>query len=131
MIVIDCSAILEVLLRTSRAEMVEKHLFRPGETIHAPHLIDVETTQVLRRYTLHEGLGEERARQALGDLADFPLTRYPHDFLLPRIWELRSNLSAYDAAYVALAEALGATLITRDSGLTKAPRHKVKIEKID
>lgn len=70
----------------------------------------------------------ERGRDALADLADFPLQRYPHDLLLPRVWELRNNLTAYDAVYIALAEALGAPLLTRDQRLAGAAGHRAQIE---
>lgn len=128
MIVVDASALLEVLLRTSAAGPVEERVFDPEETLHAPHLIDVEVTQVLRRYTLSGEAVPERCRTALADLMDFPLTRYPHAFLLPRVWELRSNLTAYDAVYVALAEALDAPLLTRDQRLANSPGHRARIE---
>ncbi len=128
MIVVDASAALEVLLRTPAAAAVEGRLFDPDETLHAPHLIDVEVAQVLRRYVATGQIDPERCRAALADLADFSLRRYPHDFLLPRIWELRDNLTAYDAAYVALAEALDAPLITRDRRLAAAPGHDARVE---
>lgn len=130
MIVVDCSALLELLLQTHHGRSVENRLFQAGETIHVPHLIDVETAQVLRRFVLREDLGEDRARQALEDLADMPFNRYPHDFLLPRIWELKPNLTAYDAAYVSLAELLQAPLVTCDERLSNAPGHRAKIEMI-
>lgn len=128
MIVVDASALLEVLLRTSAATGVEERLFAPRQTLHAPHLLDVEAAQVIRRYAANGEIGGERGRLALADLADFPLRRYPHHFLLPRIWELRNNLTAYDAAYVALAEALDAPLLTRDRRLATAPGHRARIE---
>ena len=112
MIVIDASAVLEVLLRTPVASAIERRLFGPGEALHAPHLIDIEVAHVLRRYALAGDMSAARGREALEDLADFSVRRYPHDVLLPRVWELRANLTAYDAAYVALAEALGAPLVT-------------------
>jgi predicted nucleic acid-binding protein len=99
-----------------------------AESIAAPHLIDVEIAQVLRRYAAASELDDGRGRQALDDLGDFPLVRYPHEPLLSRIWELRHSLTAYDAAYVALAEALGATLLTRDAGLARAPGHEARVE---
>ncbi len=124
MIVVDASALLEAVLRTSAAEAVEKRLFASGETLHAPHLLDVEVTQVIRRYAITGEVAEERGRAALADLIDFPIRRYPHGFLLPRVWELRNSLTAYDAVYVALAEALDAPLLTRDRRLaTTASRH--------
>ena len=127
MIVVDASALLEVLLRTPAAEAVEDRLFAPGETLHAPHLLDVEAAQVIRRYAANGEIDGERGRLALDDLADFPLRRYPHDFLLRRIWSLRNNLTAYDAAYVALAEALDAPLLTRDRRLAASPGHHAAI----
>lgn len=128
MIVVDASALLEALLRTSAAEAVEERLFAPRQTLHAPHLLDVEVAQVIRRYAANGDIDGERGRAALIDLADFPLRRYPHDFLLPRIWELRNNLTAYDAAYVALAEALEIPLLTRDKRLAAATGHRAQIE---
>jgi predicted nucleic acid-binding protein len=127
MIVIDASALLEVLLRTPAAGEVEKWLFDPGQTLHAPHLLDVEVAQVIRRYAANGEIDSDRGRAAVADLADFPLHRYPHDVLLPRIWELRNNLTAYDAVYVALAEALDAPLLTRDRRLAAAPGHDARI----
>lgn len=128
MIVVDASAMLEVLLRTPAAEAVERRLFQPRQTLHAPHLIDVEVAQVVRRYAATGDIGADRGRDALADLADFPLRRYPHDILLPRAWELRANLTAYDAVYVALAEALDAPLVTRDRRLSAAAGHHAQIE---
>jgi predicted nucleic acid-binding protein len=119
-IVVDASALLEVLLRTPAAAAVDRRLFKPGESLHAPHLIDVEVAQVVRRYAAAGAIEPDRGRAALADLADFPLRRYPHAFLLPRVWELRDNLTAYDAVYVALAEALDALLLTRDRRLASA-----------
>ena len=128
MIVVDASALLEVLLLTPAAKAVEDRLFAPHQTLHAPHLLDVEIAQVIRRYAANGDIDDERGRMALADLADLPLRRYPHDFLLPRIWDLRNNLTAYDAAYVALAEALDAPLLTRDRRLAAAAGHHAQIE---
>ncbi len=128
MIVVDASALLEVLLRTPAAAGVERRLFASGETLHAPHLIDVEAAQVLRRYARNGDLGAGRGRQALDDLADLPIRRYPHDLLLPRVWELRDNVTAYDAVYVALAEVLQAPLLTRDRRLASAAGHRARVE---
>jgi len=127
-IVVDTSALIEVLLRTSGAASVEARLFATGETLHAPHLIDVETTQVIRRYAAGGEIDGVRGQAALDDLTDFPLRRYPHDFLLSRVWALRHNLTAYDAVYVALAEALDATLLTRDRRLAAASGHRARVE---
>lgn len=117
MIVVDASAVIEVLLRTPLAAAVERRLFEARETLHAPYLLDVEVAQVVRRFATSGTIDPDRGRAALDDLSDFPVHRYPHDLLLPRIWALRHNLTAYDAAYVALAEALDAPLLTRDRRL--------------
>lgn len=128
MIVVDASALLEVLLRTPAAQVVESRLFEERQTLHAPHLLDAEVAHVLRRYANIGEIDEERGSEALADLTDFPIRRYPHDFLLSRVWGLRSNFTAYDAIYVALAEALNAPLLTRDQRLIMAVRRHVDIE---
>jgi predicted nucleic acid-binding protein len=119
-IVVDASTLIELLLRSPHEPALTRRLLAPGATLHAPHLIDAEIAQVLRRFAVRGELDAERGREALEDLADLGLRRYPHRRLLPRIWELRHNLTAYDAAYVALAEALGAPLVTRDRRLAAA-----------
>ncbi len=129
MIVVDASALLEVLLRTPAAEAVETRIFEAARpTLHAPHLLDVEVAQVLRRYASVGEIADERGGAALADLADFPIRRYPHDFLMARVWSLRNNFTAYDAVYVALAEALNASLLTRDRRLAAAIRRHVDVE---
>ena len=128
MIVVDASALLEVLLRTPAAEAIEAVLFEPRQTLHAPHLLDVEVTHALRRYAKAGEISDERGREALYDLTDFPIRRYPHGFLLTRVWDLRSNFTAYDGVYVALAEALDARFLTRDQRLAAAIRTRVDVE---
>ena len=128
MIVLDASAVLELLLVTERGGRAAKRIAAPEETLHAPHLLDVEVAQVLRRYVARRQLDEVRAVQALEDLRALDLDRYPHDVLLGRIWELRHNASAYDAAYLALAEALGAPLLTSDARLLDVPGIPVRVE---
>lgn len=129
MIVVDASALLEFLVPTATAPAgLEALLFSSGETLHAPQLLDVEVAHALRRHAGRGAIDAERGRLALIDLANLPLQRYPHVRLLPRIWELRDNLTAYDAVYVALAEALDAPLLTRDRRLATAAGHQARIE---
>lgn len=127
MIVVDASALLEVLLRTGAAGAVEARLFG-GETLHAPHVIDLEVAHVLRRYERAGELTARRGREALDDLEAFRIERYPHHLFLGRVWSLRANATAYDACYLALAEALGAPLLTRDRRLATVPGHGAKVE---
>ncbi|HEY3797116.1 MAG TPA: type II toxin-antitoxin system VapC family toxin [Caulobacteraceae bacterium] len=128
MIVVDASALLEVLLRTPAAQTIEAHLLGATSGLHAPHLLDVEVAQVIRRHVAHGYVSADRARASLDELRGMPLTRYPHVALLPRVWELRHNLSAYDATYVALAEALDAPLLTRDRRVAAAIGHHAQVE---
>jgi predicted nucleic acid-binding protein len=128
--VADASAVLEMLLRTPLGGSCAERLLGPGEVLGAPHLLDVEVAQVLRRFAAAGNLNEERGREALHDLADLPLIRYAHEPFLQRIWQLRDSLSAYDAAYVALAEALDAPLVTCDGRLKRARGHGARIDLI-
>ncbi len=128
MIVLDASAVVELLLRTDAGVRLAARLADPEVTLHAPHLLDVEVAQVLRRLVLARQLSAERAAEALERLAELDLQRYPHDLFVPRVWELRQNLSAYDATYVALAEALDAALLTTDARLAHARCHEAKVE---
>ena len=98
------------------------------ETLHVPHLFDVEVLHALRRLTLGGLVSESRSRRALKALSDMRVTRYPHTPLVARIWELGGNLTAYDAAYVALAEALDAPLVTTDGRLAQAAGHRARVE---
>ncbi len=128
MIVIDASAALELLLATPAGKSIEARLFAPRETLYAPHLIDVEITQVLRRYASSGQVSVRRCGQALDDWLAIRVHRYAHEPLLARVWALRANLTAYDAAYVALAEALDAPLLTRDARIAGAPGHGARVE---
>lgn len=119
-IVVDASAVIELLLRSRRAVAITDRILRDDVALHAPHLIDVEVAQVLRRYALAGGLDAARATEALADFADIRLERHPMEPMLQRIWALRHNMTAYDAAYVALAEALDAPLVTCDAKLGAA-----------
>lgn len=127
-IVLDASAAIEWLFQSPAGSKVERRIFSPSESLHAPHLLDVEIAQVLRRYARDKTITAQRGQEALEDLADLPLVRYPHDFLIPRIWELRATLTAYDAAYVALAELLDATLLTCDRKIASAPGHRANVD---
>jgi predicted nucleic acid-binding protein len=129
--VIDASALLEFLLQTPLGTQVEARLFRDGDELHSPHLIDVEVAQGLRRLVRAKEVSPDRAAEAIADLVDLDLHRHGHLDLLTRAWHLRANLTAYDAMYVALAEALDATLITCDSPLARTPGHNVTIEAIE
>lgn len=128
MIVLDASAVIEWLLQTPTGTRVEQRIFTAVPSLHAPHLLDIEVTQVLRRYVAARHLTAIRAEEAMQDLLGLPLTRYPHDLLLWRIWDLRHALTAYEAAYVALAEMLRAPLITCDRKMASASGHSAVIE---
>lgn len=128
MIVLDASAVLEWLLQTPAGQKIETRIYSRRESLHAPHLLDLEVAQVLRRFVREGSVSALRAGQLLDDLQDMRLARYPHFVLLPRVWQLRQNLSAYDAAYLALAERIGAPLITSDSRLISAPGHRANVE---
>ncbi len=128
MIVLDASAAVDWLLQTSAGLRIEHRIYSSSESLHAPHLIDVEVAQVLRRLAREGTISAQRADEAVRDLSDLRLTRYPHFAFLPHIWRHRHNLSAYDAAYVALAEFLRVPLITRDSRLASVPGHAATIE---
>lgn len=131
MIVVDASALLEFLLQTPLGTRVEARLFRDGDELHAPHLIDVEVTQALRRLVRSREVSPDRAAEAIADLAQIDLHRHGHLDLLTRAWKLRDNITAYDAVYVALAEALGATVVTCDGRLGHAPGHRAPVEVVD
>jgi predicted nucleic acid-binding protein len=126
-IVVDASALLELLLQTGAAAAVGARLMG-GETLHAPHVLDLEVAQVLRRYERAGVVSERRGREALEDLAAFRIERYPHGPFLARVWSLRSNATAYDASYLALAEALDAPLLTSDRRLAAVPGHGARVE---
>ena len=113
MIVIDASALAELVVGgTPRAAQLATRIAGPPESLHAPHLIDLEVTSVLRSLVARQQLSSTLATRAIGDLLALDLTRYPHDVLVPRIWQLRGNLSVHEAAYIALAESLRAPLVT-------------------
>jgi predicted nucleic acid-binding protein len=128
MIVLDASAAVDWLLQTSAGQNIDKRIFSCNETLHAPQLLDLEVLQVLRRLALQGVVSVRRADEAVRDLLDLRITRYPHFVLLPRIWQLRHDSSSYDAAYIVLAEKLGAALITRDARLASTSGHAAFVE---
>jgi predicted nucleic acid-binding protein len=128
LIVIDASAAIELLLNSSASSRIADRIFANDESLHAPHLIDLEVAQVLRRYVRSKEMAPDRAFQALNDFVDLPLQRYTHIDFLTRIWELRASMTAYDAVYVSLAEALDATLLTCDAKLRNSHGHAARIE---
>ncbi len=128
MIVLDTSAAVDWLLQTPAGQRIEQRIYAHQDTLHSVHLLDVEFMQVLRRLVREGRLTPMRAEEAIEDLAALRITRYAPVLLLHRIWRLRRNLSAYDAAYVALAEQLQAPLITRDQRIAAAPGHMAAVE---
>ena len=128
MIVLDASAAVDWFLQTSAGRSIDRRIYSRNETLHAPHLLDLEVTQVLRRLARQGVVSAHRADLAVRDLLDLRITRYAHFVLLPRIWQLRHNFSAYDAAYIVLAEKLGAPLVTRDARLASASGHAASVE---
>jgi predicted nucleic acid-binding protein len=118
--VLDASVVLRLLLQTGGRAAALHDLVRTDD-LHAPALVDVEVASGLRRLTATGAVGAHRAAEAVDDLALLGIERYPHTSLLPRIWQLRANLTAYDATYAALAETLGCALLTADRGLATAP----------
>jgi predicted nucleic acid-binding protein len=131
LIVVDASAVLELLLRTVRGDRVASRALAPEERLHAPHLLDVEVAQALRRLVHLGDIAPARAQQALDDHAALGVDRHAHQDLLPRIWQLRESISAYDAAYVALAEALEVPLLTCDTKLARSHGHRATMELVE
>jgi predicted nucleic acid-binding protein len=126
MLVVDTSAILAALVgRDPSAELIDT--LAADADLHAPHLIDIEFLRGLRRLAATAEIADARAEDARLDFAELTLVRYPHTDLVERIWTLRHNLTAYDAAFVALAEALGTPLVTCDSRIASAPGHEAEV----
>jgi predicted nucleic acid-binding protein len=119
-IVLDASAAIDWLLQTAVGKQIESRIYSRFESLHAPHLLDLEVAQVLRRLEREDAIFPRRADQAIQDLLDLRITRYPHYVFLPWLGRHRYELSAYDGAYVALTDKLGATLLTRDARIASA-----------
>ena len=128
MIVVDASAAVTMFLNLGRGAARVRERLEAVEYVQVPHLFDVEVLHALRRHSLRGSLSEEQSRLILSLLREMKAVRYPHAPLVPRIWELRENLTAYDAAYVALAEALDAPLVTMDERLARAPGMRAAVE---
>jgi predicted nucleic acid-binding protein len=127
-IVVDASVLVSALITDDDAGERMRLRLDAEDAVCAPEVIDLEVASAWRRELLAGNIGEDRSRLALDDLADMPLARMPHRPLMPRIWELRHNLTSYDAAYVALAESLNVTLLTLDGRSTRAPSLRCEVE---
>jgi len=130
-IVLDASAVLEWLLATPSGLRLASRFAEESGYLNAPKLLDVEVLSGLRGLCLGKKLGVEDAERALASLGELPIIRHEHGPLLQRAWELRRSLSGYDAVYVALAEALGASLVTSDARLGRAHGHLARVEIFD
>jgi len=130
MIVVDASAITELLLQTALGTRVERRIYRGDDDLHAPHLLDVEVLSALRRLVHAGEVPAERAAEAIEDLQSLRILRHGHVDLATRAWQLRQNFTAYDAVYLALAESLDATVVTCDRPFGAAPGHSARIEVI-
>ncbi|CAN5333527.1 PIN domain-containing protein [soil metagenome] len=126
MIVVDTSAIVDRLVARPRSEQLASRL--DHASLRAPHLVDIEFLSALRQLVSHRALDEADADAARIAFRHLSIRRYPHVLLHDRIWELRHNLSAYDAAYVALSEALEVPLVIADRRLADAPGHRAEVE---
>jgi predicted nucleic acid-binding protein len=127
LIVLDTSAAVDVLVANQPAAGWVADQLEQSAEIAVPHLIDVEVASALRRLAHTEIVSERRARSALSLFAELDVKRYPHLDLIPRVWQLRAAFTAYDAVFVALAEALDAELVTTDAALGRAPGARCRI----
>lgn len=128
MVVVDASALLDALLPTARRDAIVDRLTHPGDSLHAPHVLDLEVVHALRRLDRAGRFDRSAGRAFLDVHRSFAIERHSHEELLDRIWELRHNLTSYDAAYVALAEALDAPLLTSDRRLAESSGHQARID---
>lgn len=129
-VVLDASALVEFLRWSTAGQRVADHLVGEGVSFHTPHLAAIEVLSAFRSLVQRADISPERAEAAIVDLANLPATRHAVEPFLPRIWELRHNLTAYDAAYVALAEALDAPLLTADRRMARASEHAAEVQLI-
>lgn len=128
MIVVDASVLVPALLDDDAHGDVARARMIDSTSLHAPELLDLEFLSALRRLTAVGRIAEKRAVRAVEDLADLTVLRYSHQAFSWRIWELRENLTPYDAAYVALAEGLECTLVTLDRAIAECPRVRCEVE---
>ncbi len=129
MIVLDASAAVVVLLNLGAGAARIRERMRPEDDgLHVPHLFEIEVLNALRHHALRHGISERRGLELLEDLTTMSVSRFAHTAMVPRIWELRDNVSAYDAAYIALAETLEAPLVTTDARLARAPGIRAEVE---
>ena len=127
MIVLDASVVVELLTNGRHADAIRRELANRAESFLVPHLIDVEVTSALRRLAMEQRIDGHRSGQLLEGLAALPAERYAHTPLIGRMWELRHQFTACDAAYLALAEATGAVLYTCDRKLRGGHRARVVV----
>ena len=125
MIVLDASVVVEVLTNGPLADSLRRHLAGRSESFIVPHLLDVEVVSALRGLIAGRRIDSHRSEQVLAGLAALRARRYAHTPLVGRIWELRHNFTAYDAVYIALAEATNSVLYTCDAKLSKGHRARV------
>ena len=127
MIVLDASVVVELLTNGGLADSLKRDLAARDDSVIVPHLLDVEVVSAIRRLVAGQTIDSHRSKQLLTGLATLPAERYAHTPLLRRIWELRHSFSAYDAAYIALAEATHSVLYTSDAKLCKGHRAKTAL----
>ena len=126
--VLDASVVVELVLGTRVGARVRERLLDPSISLHGPELLDLEVLNVLRRYVQAGTVAADRAEAAIRRLDELDLQRHRHGPMLPRVWSRRANLTAYDAAYVALAEVVGGPLLTMDARLSRTPGLPVPVE---
>jgi len=129
--VLDASALVELILSTPAGQLVRERIADPAEALHVPHLADIEVTQALRRYVRKSAIDADTAAAALDDYRALDLQRHAHEPLLERVWELRDNLSSYDAVYIALAEVMDTIVLTMDARLSRAPGTTDRVRRIE
>lgn len=127
MIVLDASVVVELLTNRELGEAIRRALAESHDSFIVPHLLDIEVTSALRKLIAGQRIDSHYTAQLLSQLAELPAERYAHTPLLGRIWELRHNFTAYDAAYIALAEETNSVLFTCDEKLGRGHRARVRV----